>query len=143
RPDIVRNQLKKVKRIAHKIPGLQKTSGHVDRFVCEKQVLSMGGWVFDHRYKMRNPRIVYYDQQKKAAERPFRMVYRYDVAAALQNPEASLSGFEVKVRILSPRDIRIFMEYDTPDGVKRYPLGVVRGNRSLPADSQVEIAEIA
>lgn len=141
-PDSIRNQLKKVKRAAYKIPGLCKVSGHVDMFSFEKHVLCMGGWVFDHRYKMRNPRIVYYDQHKKAAERSFHMVYRYDVAAALQNPDASMSGFEAKIRIFSPRDIRVFMEYDTPDGTKRYPIGVVKGSKSLPADSEVEISEI-
>ncbi|EET60654.1 glycosyltransferase, group 2 family protein [Marvinbryantia formatexigens DSM 14469] len=141
-PDTVKNQLRKVKRAAKKIPGLVKVSGHVDTFTVDRQVLSMSGWVFDNRCRMRNPRIVYYDRQTKVAERPFRMVYRYDVASALQNPDAALSGFEVKTRIFSPRDIRVVMEYDMPDGTGRYPLGVVKGSRSLPADAKVEISEI-
>lgn len=135
-------QLKKLRAAAYKIPKLSKIAGHVDMFAYENHVLSMGGWVFDYRYKMSNPRIAYYDQKKKIAQRPFNLVYRYDVAAALDNPDAAMCGFETQVRIFSPREIRVFMEYDTPDGVKRYPLGKVGASRSLPADSEVEVSEI-
>lgn len=137
----LKRQKRKLRMALYRMPGLRKVEGHIDYFSYTKDVFSVTGWLYDRRYQMNNTRIVYYDGNSKIAERSAHMTYRYDVAAALQDEGAAMCGYEGKNRVVSPRDIRAFLEYDTADGVKRFLLGVLPGNSSLPSDQEIVISE--
>ena len=99
--------------------------GSIDSFSYENNVLQIIGWAFDRAYAMENTHLAFLQNGEVVAEEPITVVYRSDVAAVLQIPEAESCVLVVH----SPVETEVAVVYDTVDGEKAYPLC------KIPADS--------
>ena len=103
--------------------------GSIDSFSYENNVLQIIGWAFDRAYAMENTHLAFLQNGEVVAEEPITVVYRSDVAAVLQIPEAESCGFSCVLVVHSPVETEVAVVYDTVDGEKAYPLC------KIPADS--------
>lgn len=111
----------------------------MDQISYENKLLSVIGWVFDPAHEMGKPRIAFYHGKNKVSETGYQVIYRKDVAQNMGNPEAESSGFSVAASVYSPFDLDVYFEFDTIDGIGGRLLGTVTGDRSLPADADVQV----
>ncbi len=96
--------------------------GSIDSFSYENNVLQIIGWAFDRAYAMGNTHLAFLQNGEVVAEEPITVVYRSDVAAVLQIPEAESCGFSCVLVVHSPVETEVAVVYDTVDGEKAYPL---------------------
>ena len=96
--------------------------GSIDSFSYENNVLQIIGWAFDRAYAMENTHLAFLQNGEVVAEEPITVVYRSDVAAVLQIPEAESCGFSCVLVVHSPVETEVAVVYDTVDGEKAYPL---------------------
>ena len=96
--------------------------GSIDSFSYENNVLQIIGWAFDRAYAMENTHLAFLQNGEVVAEEPITVVYRSDVAAVLQIPEAESCGFSCVLVVHSPVETEVAVVYDTVDGKKAYPL---------------------
>ena len=96
--------------------------GSIDSFSYENNVLQIIGWAFDRAYAMENTHLAFLQNREVVAEEPITVVYRSDVAAVLQIPEAESCGFSCVLVVHSPVETEVAVVYDTVDGEKAYPL---------------------
>ena len=96
--------------------------GSIDSFSYENNVLQIIGWAFDRAYAMENTHLAFLQNGEVVAEEPITVVYRSDVAAVLQIPEAESCGFSCVLVVHSPVETEVAVVYDTIDGEKAYPL---------------------
>ena len=96
--------------------------GSIDSFSYENSVLQIIGWAFDRAYAMENTHLAFLQNGEIVAEEPLTVVYRSDVAAVLQIPEAESCGFSCVLVVQSPVETEVAVAYDTVDGEKTYPL---------------------
>lgn len=103
-------------------------TGSVDLFHYENDVLHAAGWAHDMSFSMENKRIAYYKGTECVGSHAFVVIYRSDVAAALSMEEAEASGFAMTARVVSPYDLKVVLEYDTPAGKGGMVLGEISAN---------------
>lgn len=96
--------------------------GSIDSFSYENNVLQIIGWAFDRAYAMENTHLAFLQNGEVVAEEPITVVYRSDVAAVLQIPEAESCGFSCVLVVQTPVETEVAVAYDTIDGEKMYPL---------------------
>lgn len=146
--DTIKSRAKKVLRpVVRKLRGEENPDkphilicpGSVDQISYENKLLSVIGWVFDPAHEMGKPRIAFYHGKNKVSETGYQVIYRKDVAQNMGNPEAESSGFSVAASVYSPFDLDVYFEFDTIDGIGGRLLGTVTGDRSLPADADVQV----
>ena len=70
----------------------------------------------------RSTHLAFLQNGEVVAEEPITVVYRSDVAAVLQIPEAESCGFSCVLVVHSPVETEVAVVYDTVDGEKAYPL---------------------
>ena len=92
--------------------------GSIDSFSYENNVLQIIGWAFDRAYAMENTHLAFLQNGEVVAEEPITVVYRSDVAAVLQIPEAESCGFSCVLVVHSPVETEVAVVYDTVDGEK-------------------------
>ena len=120
-------------------PRILICPGSVDQISYENKLLTVIGWVFDPAHEMGKPRIAFYHGKNKVSETGYQVIYRKDVAENMGNQEAESSGFSVTASVYSPFDLDVYFEFDTIDGTGGRLLGTIPGDRTLPADADIQV----
>ncbi|NCC44870.1 MAG: glycosyltransferase, partial [Clostridia bacterium] len=113
--------------------------GSADQFAYVNNDLNVAGWAFDTEYKMSEPHIAFYKGDEKVGEFNYFVIFRWDVAEVLKNPEAESCGFAFMAEVQTPVDLKMYLEYDTEVGPGKFLLGTVPGNKAKSPDDEILI----